>query len=248
MGVIPISVCVGCGLTVSGTGLLEVLLRPGGGISCDNSGADAGLFVTTATTGSNCIDVASGVVSINLSEDACNGLQCRGNGLYAPCPDSIVDRAGSGSTTATPVGVNGTATPPNNYIFESTDTITICNTTCCTVSGRLTVSAGGIYALPAGPGLIIEGFLETSTNAGPYIGASPLGSRLVHNNHGTNDLFADFNNLHDNVVTTLAPTECVTVRSRVRYTVTSGALTSGTLGGASQQFEYQWDLNQTGCC
>lgn len=244
------AICIGCGLKVnSSTGLLEVELRPGGGIACDPDGSDAGLYLSGAsTTGSNCIDVASGVVSINPSEDACNGIQCRANGLYAPKPDSLTGINNSGSTQAAPVGVNGTEAPGGNvYTFNATNTLSITNTLCCNVFGLVRITAGGLKMGTAGPGLLIEGFLEISTDGGAYIGANPGGSKVIHNNSTTAQLWGDFNNIVDNLWRApLAPSAITTYHARMRYVVTSGSATSGTLIGA-QAFEYDYIFTQTGC-
>ena len=240
---IKVSICVGCGLKVSGTGLLEVQLRPGGGLDCDNSGdANDGLFVTAAsTTGSNCIDVVGGVVSVNLSEDACNGLQCRANGLYAPCPDSEtgINSQGSANQGDIPLNVNtgGAAT----FDLVTIAAVSICNPTCCTASGRISVMSGGIF-IDADPGYLGSTNLQISIDGGGFA-SSPVAEIWCDNNTASIQRF-DLNNLEDDFWSNLGSGACTTVAARIRTVVSAG---TGTINGILV-FETQWDLNQTGCC
>lgn len=177
MGVVKISLCVGCGLKIGGTGLLEVELRPSGGIGCTNTGAaDDGLFVTfppstvvTSNTGDDCVQLtgngAAGTplsTSLIISPDACNGVQCRGNGLYAFSRPN--DKVGiypelmGGFAGPYPLAV-GVAT----YRFFGPDHAVFNNSTCCTMAGfvksstSVDVVANGMSWISAQTGFVING-------------------------------------------------------------------------------------------
>ena len=255
------AICVGCGLRINpDTGLLEVHLAPGGGLGCDTTDPDQGLHVTGAsTTGSNCIDVSSGVVSINRSEQSCNGINCLGDGLYAPCPDSIIGGDNFGATGGPwplagglntgggiPTTFNGQSLCDSGCGGPGNQSIHICNTTCCTVAGYATVLASVGDINNASVGFEASVFLSCSINGGAYFGASP-DTRIRIGNDGA----APAGNRNLRVGTlieknflVLGVGECVDYQAQITIAVTAGTAAWET----APNFEFYFDLNQVGCC
>lgn len=129
-GVSKSSICVGCGLTVNGFGILEVdLADPGSGLLCDNT---TGLSLNIQKAAGSCVDLAGlgttgsplqaninlgdapnfltcdgDGLSVNISGAACNGIRAEGNNLYAPCPDSYACSLNVGPDVPfVPFGIN----------------------------------------------------------------------------------------------------------------------------------------------
>lgn len=233
------TVCVGCGLAVDGaSGLLEVQLRPGGGISCDDSGdADDGLFLTVpAASAGDCITVsAGGAVSVEISPDACNGLKCRGNGLYIPCPTTIAGT--SGTVIQTGAAPPFDAAGPNATFNFPSPVINITNNLCCSVSGRISIIAGGLFATLE-PSTECYYFLQTNANGGGLVGVSPETRAYRHNVSTTVVQTVDFNNIEDNNWYTIPAGTAETYAANfVLFVITGTAHVTGNVG-----FEFIWDL------
>lgn len=240
------TICVGCGLAVDvDSGLLEVQLKPGGGISCDDTGdADDGLFLTVPTASAgDCITVsAGGAVSVEISPDACNGLRCRGNGLYIPCPNTIAGTSGTLLQTGVVPPFNAVPPESNPYNFPSPE-ITIDNTLCCTVSGRISVIAGGLFATLE-PSTECYYYLEVDANGAGLIGVSPETRAYRHNVSTTVVQTVDFNNIEDNNWLTIPASSSVTYAANFVLRVISGtAHVTGDVG-----FEFIWNLGLACAC
>lgn len=137
------AICVGCGLTVNGFGVLEVdLADPGSGLLCTNA---TGLSLNIQKAAGSCVDLVglgtSGSplqaninlgdapnfltcdgdgLSVNVSGAACNGIRADGNSLYAPCPDSYVC-AMNNSPPFAPFGINSAGAGNFNIEAGCTD-------------------------------------------------------------------------------------------------------------------------------
>lgn len=258
------SICVGCGLAVNGSGVLIVDRNPdsvASGIDCvDANGLSLaiqhtdGTCVTTTglgTSGSplhadiNLADANSGLICdgtglrVDTSEDACNGITIRGNGLYAPCPDGVITVANHGSPQATPpfiVGVN------NTYNFNSL-VVRITNNTCCTVEGQIVVRVGGLFGT-AHPGFFGSSHIETSVTGGPpFTAAAPSTNKVIHNVTASN-WSIDFNNTEEINYLTLGPGVFVDYIANFQLLANVGVC---DLSG-SVDFEWNGILVQTGCC
>lgn len=234
---VRIAVCVGCGLFVNGSGVLEVQRRPGGGIECDNSGdADDGLFLNLTTNACLSGDgtTASPLAPV-ISPDACNGLECRGNGLYIRNPRSIIgitDHA-SPENTVLPL-VTGTG---GTFIFNSL-VVTINNPSCHEVVGRITVIEGGMDVTQNAASTMIASF-EVNINGAGFIPVIPRAS-LVFDNRTAVAANDRFDNLIESNLLSIGAGASATYQARMVYFQQSG---TGILNGA-QTFEFQWDLNQ----
>jgi hypothetical protein len=76
--------------------------------------------------GSSCINVTGSTISPIISPDACNGLECRANGLYAVRPRMLQGFLAGGSSI--PAGT--VVAPGATVCAATTNTITIDNTGC----------------------------------------------------------------------------------------------------------------------
>lgn len=249
------TVCVGCGLEVDeASGLLQVDVD-GTSITCGAAGLQANF--PAALVGSNCIDVVGGAVSVNLSTDACNGIECRANGLYAPCPDSIIvgdNFDATGNIWPFEINTGGSATfnadslcsAPSTCGGPGNQSIHVCNTTCCGVAGFATIIASVGNIDNASVGFAATVFLSTQvdgtgwTVATPFTeirmgndGAAPAGNRNLR-----------IGTLIEKNFLSLAAGACTDYQSRVTIVVTSGTATWAT----QPNFEFYFDLNQVGCC
>lgn len=236
------AVCVGCGLQINPTsGLLEVLVRPGGGIGCDNAGSDAGLYLTGATTtGSNCIDVAGGVVSINRSEDACNAIECRANGLFVPCPEGHAGIQNAASPQIGDIPLTMTGTGPSSYNFESEVTTITNPSNCCSLGGVISFMTNFQGTVPVNGYFTVQMFIQP--DGGAYIGANPSAYEIVHNVGNATMQWGI--NLWDTGWYPFDPGQTRTFRSKATFTNIAGT-TSVIAGGG--QFETQWTLVPTSC-
>ncbi|SRR6266498_1620436 len=278
MGVIPISICVGCGLTVDGSGVLNVLPRPGGGISCQNTGAaDDGIYVNFPSTAVNhtdgsCVTLTgdgsggsplhpeirlggspNGLLCggdglrVDRSEDACNGIQIRANGLYAPCPNSIVNSMNV-SPAFTPFGINSAGAGTFAVLSGCNSSCNggywhICNTLCCAVAGFIScrVYAGVVSGASLGFDAAVH--IEISINGAGFTGASPPTYTRMSNLAG-NQTYWDLANMEERNLLVLNPNECVDIQLQAVVNVFAGTATWS--GGPN--FEYYVHLTQTGCC
>lgn len=247
------AICVGCGLKINETsGLLEVQLRPGGGIACDNTGADAaGLYVSNPNTaGSNCIDVSSGVVSINLSEDAGNGIACRANGLYAYCPDSIVGTVNSGATGNTwpfAISTAGAGTFNAQSLCGTAacnvDKVHICNTTPCQVAGFMNIQCYPGEITNASVGFEAVGFIGVSVDGAPFVLSTPATYTRFFNDGAGVRMF-QLGHFEETNFLVVDPGQCVDYQAQMTFVVSLGTATWNT----APNFEFHWQLTQVGCC
>lgn len=179
------AICVGCGLTVNGFGVLEVdLADPGSGLACDNT---AGLSINAFVQNGNCVTLTGNGTSasrltpgltidpngalvcggpglaIERSPDDCNGVFLNANGLFTHCPDSLVGSANMGfEGGAPPFGIVG---PLNFYNLQMN-----CGTQ---VAFPCDATANGIQIRFTNPTCCtVEGFWEFIVYGGVINGAS----------------------------------------------------------------------------
>lgn len=259
--------CVGCGLTSSPAGLLEVQLRPGGGISCDNSGdADDGLFLTPAgpatvsTTGGDCTIIsgngAPGTplrIDAEVSGDVCNGISCRGNGLYAPCPDSyacIMNQGICGAFVPFAINTGGAGNfnleaccadnPCSNCVGSRWQ---VCNPSpCCTMEGFISVLVYGGAITGPSVGFDAEAHVEVQYGGGGWTISTPPTYFRMQNLSGNRSHF-DIANMEERNYLLLAPSECIDFQARITINVFAGSAT----WAAGPGFEYYVHTTQTNC-
>lgn len=225
------AICIGCGLEVV-DGILVPKLDPAGHITC----SDAGLAVP------------GGVTVPGVSPDSCNGFELRGNGYYAPCPDSIV------GTTLVQVSPQGSGLPQAvgdggsfSYLNDNSPTnIHICNTTCCTVSGLVFVKVGDVY-FQASPTFVGSAHLEVNINNAGFGSIEPTAITTFTNN-GTGDSYAAVD-LDAHLFLSLAAGACVDYQWAVVFNIgESGADSHIRTNSVGPKFVTRWQLTQTGCC
>lgn len=272
------AICVGCGLDVNGSGVLEVDLDgdPGSGIHCDNTNGlslqiqhantDSLILSGNGTTASP----LSGTISVDeqnsssinwtggregtaalpiqaqvtRSPDACNGIDLRGNGVYAPCPDSETGIDGHNSPqNGAAFTATGISNPFSTFGWQSV-IVHICNPTCCTVAGRISYEAGGLEG-DLQTGDAANSHLEVQTNGGAFASAQPSSTKWVHNT-GSSPMRVDFNNMIETNWMILGPGECIDVRAQLILEILLGSQIQNLTNTVF--FEIQWDLNQVGCC
>lgn len=226
------AVCVGCGLDINGgSGLLEVQLDPAGGITCGPAGLAAS---------------AVPVASIPVSPDACNGITKRGNGLYSPCPKSIVGSIIQTSPQGSGLPQTMIAPGTFNYLNDNTtNSIHICNTTCCEVQGFVEVTVGDTY-LDEAEGFFGSSRIQVNIDASGLVDTEPSTERVYQNN-GTGTLREDANNMGTALQLNIAVGACHDYQWRLQFTATAGTATLKTLT-AGPKFQTRWMLSQTGCC
>lgn len=254
---IPISICVGCGLAVDPiTGFLSVERRPGGGIGCTNTGApDDGLFIESGSTsvitdptntivfsgnGSSGSHLSAAVV---VSPNDCNALVNPGNGLYVACQDGVVGVDQHDSPQGPFPAVVNAVGPDNLYNFEST-VFHICNPTCCIASGSYRVRVGGLFVdmHAASYGF---GILQIGIDGGGFFNATPNTAKVVHNHIvGSPIMFADCNNLTEENFITFGAGQCYDLRANLQWKQQVGA---ADLHGMVN-FEFNLQAVHTDCC
>lgn len=257
--------CIGCGLTSNVDGLLEVQLRPGGGIECDEDGADAGLFLTptgpstiTTTPGDCTIISGNGApgtplrVDAEISGDACNGITCRANGLFAHCPDSIVvSTAPAFGGGTVPFGVNALCAPPGcSFNLGTASSTNFCNTvdgqagsepTCCTVSGFWSWIAYGGVLINATADFEASGFLTVEIDGGGFAGTPQTNKKYYGDADKT---VFELGGFQQKDFISVAPGVCHQINARFTVLVAAGSAT----WQQGPQFESYVHLTQTGCC
>lgn len=219
------STCVGCGLQVNPvSGVLEVELDPAGGITC----GDDGLAVTSVP--------AAGVA---LSDDACQAIELRADGLYANCAMSICNTAQHNSAQNALLPITITGATDDVYDFEG-DLVTINNDTCREVAGIITVQVGGLYVDTGAGGFFGTASLEVNINGAGYASATPDTGKRVHGA----SLFGDFNNLHESNYLSIAAGGSATYRARLHLVAWNG---DANLHGAVN-IQLVWALSPVGAC
>lgn len=266
------AVCVGCGLAVDANGVLNVDLDgdPGSGIHCDNS---AGLSLQIQHTDGSCVTLTGNGTTgsplhseirlggapngllcggdglrVDRSEDGCNGLEIRANGLYAPCPDSVVEIMNVTPAFA-PFGINSGGAGNFNIPSGCSSSCSggywhICNPLCCQVAGFIScrVYVGAVTG--ASVGFDAEAHLEISINGGPFGGASPPTYIRMQNLNVNNQSYWDLANMEERNYLVLDPGACVDMQVQATINVFAGTATWAT----GPNFEYYVHLTQTGCC
>lgn len=215
------AVCVGCGFEVV-DGILQHKLDPAGHMTC---GA-AGLAVSIP-----------GILD-PISPDACNGISRRGNGLYSNCPDTITGAVNNTDAIA-PVTVStggaGTFDWPQ-------DVVTVNNTLCCDVGGRISTRAGGIRLLTH-TGFYCEANLDININGGGWGAAAP-DTAIVFENQTGSDVHTALNGFLDENFLAISAGGSVTYQGRIHLHVLAGtADATGEIG-----VEINWVLPQINCC
>lgn len=253
------AVCIGCGLQVNDeSGLLEVHLAEGGGLTCDD---EDGLsitpgFIAVSTANTNCVGLTGNgtagsplTPAINLSEQECNSLQCLADGLYAPCHDGVAGAYNENTGAIDDATIIG---EDNDYNYPDPSAgIAISNPTCCEVSGIITVKMGNIsIEMPAENWGY--GFLSRSIDGGAFAASNPVTDRVVHNHvAGSGVLRADINGLTEINLLTIPAGGTVTYRAQ--FTWQQVGLYGGGAGSNAHifgdiLFEYNWVLVHTACC
>lgn len=258
-----IGICLGCGLGVDDFGILEVKLRPGGGIACDNSGdADDGLYLS----GSGSIgivaedsatidfsgDGSSGshlTASVKISGDACNGLTTGSDGkLYA---HNVCTKAGgllTGYLGATfPVSMTADA---YYRIQNDGGDLSVTNPLSCEMIGIWDVQAyGGGVTMDAGSDA--HAFLETDTDGGGYGISTPETYFRMDNRSSSGPTDYNINNLWERNYVHFNAGETHTLGAKVAIHITTGTATwydSGPHGLAFPRFEFHWHFTPVGIC
>lgn len=218
------AVCVGSCFEVV-DGILQLQIDPAGGLTCGTDGLAADFPA----------------ILDPISPDACNGIARRGNGLYAPCPDAIAFVAQTAPGPITPFDMTFVGPGAATFDFPS-DVVTITNTTCCDVAGRISCRAGGVYVTTHN-GFVSQGWLEINIAGAGYGAAFPDSVIVLDNPFGVDHLM-HVGPFHDENYLSLAAGASVTYQCRIHVTVDAGsAACHGAFGS-----EINWILAQTGCC
>lgn len=259
------AVCVGCGLEVNGSGVLVVdLADPGSGLACSDAN---GLSLNAQHINGSCVtmagigtsgsplqanldlgDAPNGLLCggdglrVDRSEDSCNGLEIRGNGLYAPSPDSIVTSASPGFVGGTiPFSVNALCgTPPCSFNLGTASATAFCNTTCCTVEGFWQWIAYGGVLNNATADFEATGFLTVSIDGGGF-GGTPQTNKKYYGD--ADKTVFELGGFQQKDYIAVAPGVCHTINAQFTVLVSSGSAT----WAVGPQFESYVHLTQTGC-
>lgn len=231
------AVCVGCGLEVDpDSGVLEVLTDPAGGISCDPT---TGLKLTSIPTA-----LLPSVLD-PISDDACNGIVRRVDGLYAPCPDANVSAVNIGAIENgdLPFEVNtGGGVPSYFHLSTPGPDTAIANDLCCNASGIITIRGGSIF-LDAADNFYCTAQLQIKYNGGAWANADPSTMQVFENKTGSN-VHTGFSNFMEVNKIDVNAGSSVTYAARIEIAVyASTAILSGPVG-----FEFNWVIPQVGCC
>lgn len=264
------AICVGCGLDVNDSGVLEVDLADDttgdghSGIHCDNT---AGLSLVVQHDGSLTGNGTSAVPlrvnsvppsTIPISPDACNGLHARGNGLWAPCPQEYTCTQNVGFFGgAIPFGVNTGGDATFNLASQcganvcstcpagADGRITFCNPSpCCSVEGFWDVQAYG-GAVDANPGFNATAELQISFNGGGFVGGSPA-TFIRMQNQGAGVERYDLSNMLERDYIILGASGCVDLQARIQVHVFSGTGTWAV--GPNFEFHFGPLVQVQGCC
>ena len=233
--------CIGCGLTVDGSGKLIAQLEAGGGIECDPTN---GLELTIQHTGRlSGAGTSDSLLDVVKSPDGCNGIDMRANGIYAPCPNTV-----AGTDDHNVPGINDAIAGPNDtYVYESAGVTTITNNLCCPVTGRYVVQAGGLYTDDLADDFLVIAHMELSIDGGPYLSVFPFSSRRGANNGDGATTTMDFDNMSASDIITVAPLGGTrSLRGRLVITVIGAAAGAGHIQG-NNGFRTTWHLTQN-CC
>lgn len=264
------AVCVGCGLTVNGSGVLIVDRNPDSSLSGIDCTDAAGLSLHANTVNSTSIsitgigtDTSKLSAAIIRSPDNCNGVDLRGNGLYVPCPKSIVGAVNTGFTGFTapfsPMVAGGTydaqsvcpgSPAPTATTYDCVGSqIHICNPLCCSAQGLWDVTCYGGLILGA-PGFDATAFLMTSIDGGAFGAASPT-TKIKMTNQGPASQFFELGNFQENNFIAFDAVDgavpCHRFSAQFRIEVAGGSTGNGTWV-TGPQFEFRWHFHQTGCC
>lgn len=280
------SICVGCGLDVNGSGVLVVDLDGAGTQSGLNCSDGAGLSTAINHTDGTCVtmtglgtlgsplhselnlaDANSALICdgtglrVDVSEDACNGASIRGNGLYAPCPDSLVCSVNTGNQGGLPVALNTGGGVPSFFNLLSnctappscatcvaacgTNAIQICqngvNDICCQTSGFWEIEAyGGVIS--TNPGFEATVFLRECLD-GVFADSQPLTNKKFFNSTGGVQIWELGSFLAKNFIV-YNRGDCHTFSAAITIAVTAG--TGSWIVGPN--FEFYFHFTQTGCC
>jgi hypothetical protein len=138
--------------------------------------------------GSSCINVTGSTISPIISPDACNGLECRANGLYAVRPRGVQDFTGTGDVIPA-----GTVIAPGAQVCSTTTTtITVDNTACPSDIGGHLQFGLGIVGVGAGsaPRMLYRRLLPPAPLSGPIgFGGGVTVSVGVMSNSDERDFF-----------------------------------------------------------
>lgn len=284
MEVVKTSVCIGCGLEVDPiTGLLEVQLRPGGGLDCDNTGdANDGLFVVfpappessvlVTNLPDNCVDLSGNGTAISplhaaldISEGNCNSLECRGDGLYAPCPNSLVCPRIVGFTGGSfPINLDNPASTYN--IFSNCtggagcsscvgnacgNEIQVCLPAadfCCQMRGYWGFRAYGGNVRMA-PGFEATMIVTQCLDGTGYVNTTPLHNIKLYNDvSNTNSVIWEVSGINTQEYIEYNPGDCHTFGLQLTIDVeTATAPATSSQWVASPEFEFYLHLTPTGC-
>lgn len=255
------AICVGCGLDINPvSGLLEVQLRPGGGLDCQNLDLpNDGLFVSfpsssIVTDDSTTIDFTGDgspgshlTAVVKKSADNCNALiNGSDGGLYVACQDSIV--GSSLQTSPQDVGAGQLMTAPGTFSYDnsnSTSSIHICNVTCCTVSGQIEVTVGDTY-LEADVNFLGNAHLQIKVDGGAFTDVVPDSQKIFHN-VGNATQRMDLDNISTAFPFLIAAGVCVDFQWRLQVVATVGTANLHTLS-AGPKFQSRWHLSHVDCC
>lgn len=264
---VPIAVCVGCGLDVNEDGIL-VVERADASLNCND---DTGLSVNLGDAPNGLVLGASGI-SVDIDEvSACNGVELRANGIFAACPDNIIgsDNVGGygGGIVGLVDGLNADGGGDDNFSLlskcDGTPTSTcpvgtdgrirIQNTLCCPVEGLWAVRVyGGEVA--GNPGFDAVAYLEVSIDAGAWTGAQPW-TLVRMRNQGPGVQYYNLSGMSEqNYVGVIPAGGYFEIQAAIIIHVsvgtadpTPGPVTAGTWI-TEPMFEFYWQLNQTECC
>lgn len=229
--------CRANGLYVPGVNIVDVVAP------C----IDIGITDQGIVPGTFCHQFAIGATPI-ISDDACNGFECRVDGMWAPQPQP----AESGIVTQVLNNLIGVPMVTGNVVFYGNVCATITNTsTCCSLSGIVHVDFGNLGATVQ-PNTLLRSGIEISTNGGgSWSAAGPpknwdidtngFAAQTQHSLYGDDEFWV--------APGSLGPGVALALCARLRLEVFNGSLLlfmpagAGAAGG-----EINWNFVPSGGC
>lgn len=248
------AICVGCGLTIDGSGLLTVEKRPNGGLDCTNTGAaDDGMFLAAFVGDTSTVDMSgtgTGAsplsAAVKISNTDCNALSVVGTGLYVPCSDGVVGVLEQTSPQNVGAGQFMAAIASYNYLNDNAfNSIHICNPTCCSVQGFVAVTVGDTYLI-ADVNFLGNAHLRVNIDNAGFTTVSPDSQRIFHN-VGNAAQRMDADNIGTTLFVDIAPGACHDFQWDLQFDASSGTANLHTLS-AGPKFYTHWMFTHTNCC